>query len=518
MNSFTGTFPLNANELRSLTLLNITNNRFSGEIPSTLGNCISLEIIKMKGNFFQGIIPPSLSRLRVLRELDLSHNNLSGQIPKYLEQLPFLQLLNLSFNNLEGEVPKDGVFQNESAVSVLGNSRLCGGIPKLQLPTCHKQHNKRKGRIVVIIVGVVAVVLGLPLSCFLASRKWFKKSRKQLASTSFTRSHVLILEVTYAMLFKATDGFSLPNLIGVGSYGTVYKGFLDCIGTTVAIKVLKLQQRRVSKSFVSECKALRSVKHRNILKILTVCSSLDFRGNDFRALVFEYMPNGCLDMWLHPKEDGGFRSLNLLQRLNIAIDVACALDYLHHYCKEPIVHCDLKPSNVLLDDDMVAHVGDFGLAKILSKDAVSSLQIQSSTLEMKGSIGYVAPEYGMGGYASISGDVYSYGILLLEMLTGKRPTDDMFKDNHNLHQFAKTVFPERVVEIIDHRLLSEEIENVSHDEYDSKMRSRMHESLVSLVRIGVLCSVESPKERMDMKDVVIELQGVRDFILSVEKY
>lgn len=124
----------------------------------------------------------------------------------------------------------------------------------------------------------------------------------------------------------------------------------------------------------------------------------------------------------------------------------------------------------------------------------------------------------MGGYASTSGDVYSYGILLLEMLTGKRPTDDMFKDNHNLHQFAKTVFPERVVEIIDHRLLSEEIENVSHDEYDSKMRSRMHESLVSLVRIGVLCSVESPKERMDMKDVVIELQGVRDFILSVEKY
>ncbi|RWR91238.1 putative LRR receptor-like serine/threonine-protein kinase [Cinnamomum micranthum f. kanehirae] len=104
------------------------------------------------------------------------------------------------------------------------------------------------------------------------------------------------------------------------------------------------------------------------------------------------------------------------------------------------------------------------------------------------------------------------------MLTGKRPTDEMFKDNQNLHQFAKTLFPERVLEIIDHRLLSEEIENVSHDEYDNKMRSRMHESLVSLVRIGVLCSVESPKERMDMKDVVIELHGVRDFILSVEKY
>lgn len=110
--------------------------------------------------------------------------------------------------------------------------------------------------------------------------------------------------------------------------------------------------------------------------------------------------------------------------------------------------------------------------------------------------------------ASTSGDVCSYGILLLEMLIGKRPTNDMFKDNQNVHQFAKTVFLERVVEIIDHRLLSEEIENVSHDEYDNKMRSRMHESLVSLLRIGVLFSVESPKERMDMKDVVKELHGV----------
>ncbi|XXG58779.1 hypothetical protein AAC387_Pa04g0998 [Persea americana] len=166
------------------------------------------------------------------------------------------------------------------------------------------------------------------------------------------------LEVTYAEILKATDGLSSANLIGVGSFGFVYKGILDQIGLTAAIKVLKLQQYRASKSFVAECKALRSIRHRNIVKILSVCSSIDFSGNDFKALVFEYMPNGSLDTWLHPNEEQHNSTyLNFMQRLNVAIDVASALDYLHHDCESPVVHCDLKPSNVLLDEDMVAHVG-----------------------------------------------------------------------------------------------------------------------------------------------------------------
>ncbi|XXG58667.1 hypothetical protein AAC387_Pa04g0920 [Persea americana] len=199
------------------------------------------------------------------------------------------------------------------------------------------------------------------------------------------------LGVTYAMLFKATDGFSSANLIGAGSHGSVYKGLLDCIETPVAIKILKLQQKRASESFIAECKALGRIQHRNIIKILTVCSSIDFRGNDFKALVFQYMANGSLDMWLHPNGNEKLKSLNLLQRLNVAIDVAYALDYLHHHCEAPVIHCDLKPGNVLLDDDMVAHLGDFGLARILSNDVISSSRTQSNMLEMKGSIGYIAP-------------------------------------------------------------------------------------------------------------------------------
>ncbi|XXG58839.1 hypothetical protein AAC387_Pa04g1038 [Persea americana] len=145
------------------------------------------------------------------------------------------------------------------------------------------------------------------------------------------------LEVTYAELLKATDGFSSASLIGVGSLGFVYKGFLDQVGLTAAIKVVKLQQQRASKSFIAECKALRSIRHRNIVKILSVCSSIDFTGNDFKALVFEYMPNGSLDTWLHPNEDQhNSTCLNLIQRLNVAIDVASALNYLHHYCEAPL--------------------------------------------------------------------------------------------------------------------------------------------------------------------------------------
>lgn len=181
---------------------------------------------------------------------------------------------------------------------------------------------------------------------------------------------------------------------------------------------------------MAECEALRNIRHRNLVKILTTCVSVDSTGAEFRALVFEFMPNGSLEKWLHPRSDEKFsKKLNLIQRLNIAIDVAAALDYLHNHCEIPIIHCDLKPSNILLDDSMTARVGDFGLSKFLPKSINESSRDPSSTLAIKVSIGYIAPEHGMGGKVSVQSDVYSYGILMLELFIGKRPTDDMFKDD-----------------------------------------------------------------------------------------
>ena len=154
------------------------------------------------------------------------------------------------------------------------------------------------------------------------------------------------------------------------------------------MKVLDLTQSKDSKSFDAECEALKNIWHWNLVKDFTSCSSIDNTGAEFKALAMEFMSNGNLDKWLYPEDVECGSTLTLTQRLNIAINVASALDYLHHDCDPPVVHCDLKPRNVLLDEDMIVQVGDFGLARFLSHD---SSQNGSSTIGLNGSIGYIAP-------------------------------------------------------------------------------------------------------------------------------
>ena len=198
------------------------------------------------------------------------------------------------------------------------------------------------------------------------------------------------MRISYKELLKATNGFNHENLIGVGSFGSVFKGFLKGNEKPIAVKVLNLQQKGAAKTFLVECKTLKEVRHRNLMKILSTCSSMDFKGNDFKALVFELMPNGSLDGWLHPTIDQE-RVLSFCQRLDIAIGVASALDYLHHCSHIPIVHSDLKPSNVLLGEDMTAHVTDFGLAKFLSRSSEDPSHKEMSSVAINGSIGYIPP-------------------------------------------------------------------------------------------------------------------------------
>ncbi|MBA0571424.1 hypothetical protein Golob_004999, partial [Gossypium lobatum] len=203
------------------------------------------------------------------------------------------------------------------------------------------------------------------------------------------------------------------------------------------------------------------------------------------------------------------RNLNLFQRLNVAIDVAHALEYLHHRCQILIIHCDLKPSNILLDTEMVAHLSDFGLAKILSAERLNYSASQSNSLGLRGTIGYAPPEYGMGSELSTKGDVYSYGILLLEMFTGKRPTDEKFKEGLNLHNFVKSALPDRVIEILDPILVEE---RVQQETLKGKcLRNEIHLQCLNLIyEIGLICSAESPSARMDTSDVVTKLCSIRD--------
>ncbi|XP_058187005.1 putative receptor-like protein kinase At3g47110 [Rhododendron vialii] len=513
-NSFMGALPLEIGKLNNLQELDVSENKLSGHIPITLGNCLKLEGLFLEGNTFQDSIPPSLSSLRGIQVLDLSRNNLSGQIPEDLAALGLLKNLNLSFNNLAGEVPLQGVFKNLSAISLVENKGLCGGIVEMRLPACPKSIKKENCLGFKIIVPIACIIPCLTLVLLLVV---FLRKRKQ--NNKYLTQPVIgddFLRVSYDQLHNATGGFSSLNLIGAGSFGTVYKGILYEGDKPIAVKVLNLEQRGALKSFLAESEALRKTRHKNLLKMITVCSSTNHAGDDFKALVFEYMPNGSLENWLHPKEDTPRQewNLSLSQRLNIAIDVACALEYLHHCCETPIVHCDLKPNNVLIDEDMIAHVGDFGLAKFLTINSGNSGGGQSNSLAIKGSIGYVAPEYGIGGRTSTEGDIYSYGILLLEMLTGKRPTDELFTSRQSLHEFCKVALPERVMDIVDpHMLLEEptEGENDAQNERNAKIR----ECLVSIVRIGIACSVESPGERMNIKEVIIGLMKIKEVFLGV---
>ncbi|KAJ9540692.1 hypothetical protein OSB04_027198 [Centaurea solstitialis] len=515
-NHLVGPLPQEIGNLKSLMLLSLSENDLVGKIPDAIKSCTSLEYLYLDGNSFEGPIPSAIRNLRGIRELDLSSNNFSGKIPIFLEQLNF-SALNLSFNNLDGEVPIRGIFVNASAIAINGNSRLCGGIPELGLRRCNKVARPKKGfRVILVVIPLCSfLVLAMALSLL-----FFWQKRKRQAQPTEASLGQPFSRVSYGSIRQATNEFSEQNLIGTGTFSAVYKGILEeAGGRTVAIKVLKLGNKGAFKSFMAECEALKNIRHRNLVKIITSCSSVDYQGNDFKALIYEYMPNGNVDTWLHPspqqeietEEATAPRRLRLRQRLTIAIDVAHAIHYLHQECETPIIHCDLKPSNILLDNDMVAHIGDFGLAKFLPLKPH-----ESSSIGIRGTIGYAAPEYGVGSEMTKEGDIYSFGIVLLEMVTGKRPTDEGFEEGMNLHGYVKMALPDRVMEIVETAILHEleeemEAANVNRrrsGEDEARRWKRLEECMISLATIGVACSMESPRERMDSSKIVHELHRI----------
>ncbi|KAL7188136.1 hypothetical protein ACSBR1_038071 [Camellia fascicularis] len=422
-NHLTGNIPNSIGKFIMMQEVYLYNNKISGKILATFGNMSKLSILKLNQNMLDASIPISLEIARIYKAWIF--HRIALPIPSFLGDFSLIQYLNISYNKFEGEVPSKGVFSNISAFSIGGNSKLCGGNKALQLPACptkisKKQEKHLSNRVLIIAISVPVCII-LLLACICATLYWKKRLKVKTTSTlSLGNQHP---NLSYAELLQATEGFSLRNLIGEGSYGSVYKGILNS-------------------------ETIRAI----VVKIVTVCSSLDFKGNEFKALVFEFISNGNLESWLHsssPNQEDS-RDLNLVQRLNIAVDVASALDYLHNHCETPILHCDLKPSNVLLDDDLSARVSDFGLARICPTNTGAFTHAQNNTSSrIRGTIGYIAPEYATRGEVSIKGDVYSYGILLLEMFTGKRPTDNMFADNFNLHNHVKMAAADRFMEIVD---------------------------------------------------------------------
>ncbi|KAK3439117.1 hypothetical protein EUGRSUZ_C03760 [Eucalyptus grandis] len=484
LNSFSGGLPLEIGKMRAIESIDLSWNRLTGAIPSSIQEFESLASLNLSRNSFQGLIPQSIGHLKGLDFLDLSYNELSGTIPKSMEGLAHLQTLNLSFNKLSGEIPNGGPFGNFSALSFIGNEALCGNAI-FQVPCCKvngtKSSRDKRLHILYITMPILSAILLFLVICLLRKRG-NNNEKASVSMENLTRNdHPMI---SYRELCLATNNFSESNLLGVGSFSSVYKGTL-ANGIDIAIKVLNLHIEGALKSFDTECDAFRMIRHRNLVKVISTCTNANLR-----ALVLQYMPCGSLEKWLYSSN----YNLDLHQRVKIMVDVATAIEYLHHGQSKPIAHCDLKPSNILLNEDLVAQICDFGIAKILAEN---KFETQTQTL---GTIGYIAPEYGSEGKVSTKGDVYSFGILLLEVITGKKPTCEMFNADVNLRQWVGAAIPERVLDIVDSKIL-----RTKHD----PMLSKFHNIVLLILELGLECSKDLPEERMDMKTVVVKLNKIK---------
>ncbi|CDP11196.1 unnamed protein product [Coffea canephora] len=470
-NFLSGSIPENLGRCQQLFYLNLSNNNLSQMIPPQMAKLTHLSILDLSHNYITGKIPSEFRSFQSLEILDLSHNNLSGFLPNALADLPGSLHINISFNNLEGPIPYGGAFKTLAIKELRGNKGLCGNIPGLQAcesPQLIRKHVKNKGLNLVLVIVLPLLGSLLLLSAFFGALK-ICRQRKRKTTENVKDADLFSIstydgKAMYREIIKATEEFSEIFCVGDGGFGSVYKAILPP-SNLVAVKRLHLLPKKVCfNSFLNEIRALTNIKHRNIVKLHGYCSN-----SKHSFLVYEYLKRGSLAKIFSIDEQA--KELDWEKRVNIIKGVAQALSYMHHDCSPSIVHRDISSNNVLLDSEYEAHVSDFGTAKFLRRDS-------SNWTTPAGTLGYIAPEFAYTMRVTEKCDVYSFGVLTLEIIKGKHPGEFVG------HLMSSTTGDMELKELLDQRLShpTQEIEKI----------------LVFILKIAEACLHVNPESRPNM--------------------
>ncbi|KAL4587140.1 hypothetical protein LXL04_000006 [Taraxacum kok-saghyz] len=507
-NHIDGVIPHGFANLSKLQSLDLSNNAINGSFPFFYSS--NLSVLILDNNRLDGPIPDSIGNLSHITKLTLSHNNFNGEIPKSVANLKNLDSLNLSYNSLSGAVPSS-VSKKFNSSSFVGNIQLCGysistpcpsssispsPSPPIVLPSKHKKSRKLSTKdIILIAAGALLLVLLLlccSLLCCLIRRKSARsksKNGKTDISTPVPVPEVVetgetggkLVHFSGAFVFTADDLLcATAEIMGKSTYGTSYKATLED-GNMVAVKRLREKVTKTQKEFESEVSELGKIRHPNILALRAYY--MGPKGE--KLLVFDYMPRGSLASFLHAR--GPESLINWSTRLKIIAGVTRGLVFLHG--QENLVHGNLTSSNVLLDEQTNPQIADVGLSRLMTNAA------NTNVIATAGTLGYRAPELSKVKKSSTKTDVYSLGVIMLELLTGKSPSEAT--DGLDLPQWVASIVKEEWTnEVFDLELMGDPA-NVGGDELLSTLKLAMH------------CVDPSPEERPEAKQVLEKLEEIK---------
>ncbi|KAL5794455.1 hypothetical protein ACOSP7_003049 [Xanthoceras sorbifolium] len=492
-----GEFPSGLANCSSMTGLDLSRNKLFGTIPENISKIVGfLTTLDLSSNNFSGKIPVNLANVTYLNSLKLDHNQLTGQIPAQLGQLNRLKSFSVANNLLSGPIPSF-VKYTPSQEDFANNQGLCGK----PLRSCQSNSKgPHTGVIAGAAVGGVtfaAIVVGIGMFFYFRrmavkkkkdddpeGNKWAKslKGSKGIKVSMFEKS---ITKMRLSDLMKATNSFSKNNIIGSGRTGTMYKAVLED-GTQLMVKRLQDSQHS-EKEFAAEMATLGSVKHHNLVPLLGFCMA-----KAERLLVYRDMANGILYDHLHPADDSG-KDMEWSLRLKIAIGAARGFAWLHHTCNPRIIHRNISSKCILLDADFEPKISDFGLARLMNPiDTHLSTFVNGEF----GDLGYVAPEYARTLVATPKGDVYSFGTVLLELVTGEKPTHvskapENFKGNL-VEWITQLSTSGQLQDAIDKSLVGKGVDN----------------ELFQFLKVACNCVLPAPKERPTMFEVYQFLRAI----------